>query len=215
MAYNRTIMLTKYHIQILSEALADCFSLRALSAITTANNHQDRLSGQFGHDEYHVDNNSFKRSNAYMEEQRALVISSLNAKDASSAWSAFGRLTHTAQDFYAHSNYVTLWLSSFDGDTWPAASEIDPVDPTLLNHPDLHSGKVYYPLDALYYFRPLRRFVLEHIPRDSHAWMNLDSPEQGFHFDYALQAAIKRTKIEFEKTTLGFSEEMCGLFLDQ
>jgi hypothetical protein len=45
--------------------------------------------------------------------------------------------------------------------------------------------------------------------------MNLDSPEQGFKFDYAMQAAIKRTKIEFDKTTLGFSEEMCRLFLDK
>jgi len=44
--------------------------------------------------------------------------------------------------------------------------------------------------------------------------MNLDSPEQGFKFDYAMQAAIKRTVIEFEKTTEGFSEEMCRLFLD-
>src|ERR1700752_1647720 len=105
MAYNRTIMLTRYHTKITSEALADCFSPRALSAITKANNHQDRLSGQFGHDEYHVDNNSFKQSHAYMEEQRALVISSLNAKDAPSARSALGRLTHTAQDFYSHSNY--------------------------------------------------------------------------------------------------------------
>ena len=215
MAYNQTIMLTPYHVQILAEALADYFSPRALSVITTANNYQDRLSGQFGHDEYHVDNDSFKQSNDYMEEQRALVILSLQANDATSAWSAFGRLTHTAHDFYAHSNYVTLWLSRFNGNTPPAPTEIDPVDPNLLNDPDLHSGRVYYPLDVLYYFQILRPFVLSRIPRDSHAWMNLDSPDQGFKFDYAIQAAIKRTKIEFDKTTLGFSEEMCRLFLDK
>ncbi|HKY56071.1 MAG TPA: hypothetical protein VJM08_17275 [Anaerolineales bacterium] len=208
-------MLTNYHHQILSEALAECFSPRALSAIARANSHQDRLSGQFGHDEYHVDNNSFEQSNDYIEEQRALVISSLSTNDARSAWSAFGRLTHTAHDFYAHSNYVTLWLSRFKGNTPPAPAEIDPVDPTLLNSADLHSGKVYYPWDALYYFRIFRPFVLSRIPQDSHAWMNLDSPDQGFKFDYALQAAIKRTKIEFDKTTLGFSEEMCRLFLDR
>ena len=171
--------------------------------------------GQFGHDEYHVDNNSFSESHAYMEEQRALVISFLIASDARSAWSAFGRLTHTAHDFYAHSNYISLWLSRFNGNTPPAPTEIDPIDPTLLNSPDLHSGKVYYPLELFYFFKPFRRFVLSRIPRDSHAWMNLDSPEQGFKFDYAVQAAIKRTKIEFDKTTLGFSDEMCGLFLDK
>jgi hypothetical protein len=208
-------MLTKYHHQILHDSLAECFSPRALSAIATANNHQDRLSGQFGHDEYHVDNNAFQQSNDYIEGQRALTISALKANDEKSAWAAFGRLTHTTHDFYAHSNYIDLWLASFNGNTPPAPAETDPVDPTLLNHPNLHSGKVYYPLELFYYVKPLRRFVLSRLPRDSHAWMNLDSPEQGFKFDYAMQAAIKRTKIEFEKTTLGFSEEMCRLFLDR
>jgi hypothetical protein len=218
-------MLTPYHIEIISAALEDCFSPRALTTITTANINQDRLSSQFGHDEYHVDNNAFQQANNYVEEQRALTISSLKANDAASAWAAFGKLTHTAQDFYAHSNYITLWLARFDysprskaewgGGTPPPQTEIDPIDPNLLNSSDLRSGKVYYPLDALYYFRPFRRFVLARIPRDSHAWMNLDSPEQGIKFDYALQAAIKRTKIEFDKTTLGFSEEMCQLFLDR
>ena len=208
-------MLTKYHYQILSEALSESFSLRALSAIATANNHQDRLSGQFGHDEYHVDNNAFQQSNDYMEEQRALTISALNTNDAKTAWAAFGRLTHTAHDFYAHSNYIDLWLARFNGNPPPAPTDIDPVDLALLNHPDLNSGKVYYPLELFYYVKPIRRFVLSYIPRDSHAWMNLDSPEQGFKFDYAIQAAIKRTKIEFNKTTSGFSEEMRRLFLDK
>jgi len=214
MAYNQTIMLTQYHIEILSDALADCFSSRALAAISRANVNQDRLSGLFGHDEFHFDNNAFERSYSYIEEQRALIVSALKANQATSAWAAFGRLTHTAHDFYAHSNYITLWLSHLDAETPLAPSEVDPIDLTLLNSPDLRSGKVYYPLEILYYIRPLRQFALSHIPRDSHAWMNLDSPEQGFKFDYAVQAAIKRTKIEFDKTTLGFSEEMCRLFLD-
>jgi len=215
MAYNQTIMLTRYHIEITSAALADCFSSRALSAIIRANVNQDWLRGQFGHDEYHGDNNAFDKSYAYIEEQRTLAVLSLQKNDTPSAWSAFGRLTHTAQDFYAHSNYVTLWLSRFDGRPPPAPPEIDPVDLTLLNSPTLHSGKVYYPLELLYYISPLRPYVLSWIPRDSHAWMNLDAPEQGFKFYYAMQAAIKRTRIEFEKTTLDFSEEMCRLFLDR
>ena len=208
-------MLTKYHHQILSEALAECFSPRALSAIATANNHQDRLSGQFGHDEYHVDNNAFQQANDYLEGQRSLTISSLNANDAKAAWAAFGRLTHTVHDFYAHSNYIDLWLARFNGNPPSTPAEIDPVDPSLLHHSELHSGKVYYPLELFYFVRPLRKLALKFIPRDSHAWMNLDSPEQGFKFDYAMQAAIKRTKIEFDKTTLGFSDEMCKLFLDK
>jgi len=208
-------MLTQYHIEIMLNSLGNRFSPRAMSVITYANIHQDRLSGQFGHDEFHFDNNAFEKSYTYIEEQRALVVTALQKKDARSAWSAFGRLTHTLQDFYAHSNYITLWLKRFDGQTPPSSSEVDPVDLTLIQHPDLHSGKVYYPFEILYFIRSAREFSLRILPKDSHAWMNLDSPEQGFKFDYAMQAAIKRTVIEYEKMVLDFSDEMCRLFLDK
>jgi hypothetical protein len=213
-------MLTQYHIEIMLNSLGTRFSPRAMSAIIYANVNQDRLSGQFGHDEFHFDNNAFEKSYAYIEAQRALTISSLHKNDALSAWSAFGRMTHTLQDFYAHSNYITLWLARFDpstssGQTLPPSSEVDPVDLGLIQSPDLHSGKVYYPFELLYFIRKTRAFSLRWLPKDSHAWMNLDSPEQGFKFDYAMQAAIKRTLIEFEKTTSGFSQEMCKLFLDK
>ena len=201
-------------------ALGARFSPRALSAIINANIYQDRLSGQFGHDEYHCDNNAFEKTYAYIEEQRALAVLALQKNDALSAWSAFGRMTHSLQDFYAHSNYITLWLKRFDPSTSsrqtpPASSEVDPLDPDLLQHPDLHSGKVYYPFEFLYFARKTRKFSLRFLPKNSHAWMNLDSPEQGFKFDYAMQAAIKRTVIEYEKTTTGFSDGMCQLFLDK
>ena len=208
-------MLTQYHIEIMHAALGDRFSPRALAAVTYANIHQDRLAGQIGHNEFHCDNNAFEKTHQYIEDQRALVISSLQKKDAHAAWAAFGRFLHAAQDFYAHSNYITLWVSRFDGQTLPPPPEIDPVDPTLLHSPDLHSGKVYYPFELLYFIRKTRAFSLRFLPKDSHAWMNLDSPEQGFKFDYAMQAAIKKTVIEFEKTTQGFSQDMCRLFLDK
>lgn len=207
-------MLTQYHTEIMLASLGGRFSARAMSVITQANLDQDRLAGQFGHDEFHFDNNAFEKTYAYIEEQRALVVASLTSGDASPAWKAFGRFLHSAQDFYAHSNYITLWVSLFAGQMLPPPPEVDPMDPSLLNSPDLCSGKVYLPLDALYFIKRLRPTILRLIPRDSHAWMNLDSPEQGFKFDYAMQAAIKRTVIEFEKTTEGFSEEMCRLFLD-
>ncbi len=208
-------MLTQYHIEIMLTSLGDRFSPRALSVITHANINQDRLSGQFGHDEFHFDNNAFDKTYAYIEKQRSIVISSVGSGDANSAWRAFGRFLHTVQDFYAHSNYITLWVSRFDKQTLLPSPEVDPVDPSLLNSPDLRSGKVYYPFELLYFIRKTRAFSLRYLPHDSHAWMNLDSPEQGFKFDYAMQAAIKRTVIEFEKTTEGFSEEMRRLFLDR
>lgn len=185
-----------------------------MSVITRANIRQDRLTGMFGHDEFHFDNNAFEKTYAYIEEQRALVVSSLRSGDANSAWQAFGRFLHTVQDFYAHSNYITLWVDRFTGQPLPPPPEVDAMDPSLIDSPDLRSGKVYFPLDWLYFFKGIRPLVLRLIPRDSHAWMNLDSPAQGFKFDYAMHAAVKRTVIEFEKTTDEFSEEMCQLFLD-
>lgn len=206
-------MLTQYHIEIMLSSLGGRFSPRAMSVIIEANVGQDRLAGQVGHDEFHFDNNAFDKSYAYIEEQRALVVSSLKSGDSNSAWQAFGRFLHSAQDFYAHSNYITLWLDRFAGQAPPPPPEVDPMDPSLIHSPGLHSGKIYLPLDALYFIKRLRPLILRIIPRDSHAWMNLDTPEQGPKFDYAMHAAIKRTVIEFEKTTEGFSEEMCCLFL--
>lgn len=205
-------MLTEYHIEIMFESLGDHLGTRAIALMTNANIHQDRFAGQFGHDEFHFDNNAFEKTYKYIEEQRALVVVSLKKKDAVSAWQAFGRMTHTVQDFYAHSNYVTLWLNRFDGQTPPPPGEIDPLHPDLIHSPDLRSGKTYPPLEYLYFVKSLRRYVLPLIPRDSHAWMNLDSPEQGFKFEYAMQAAIKRTRIEYERTMSGLPRELIALF---
>jgi len=207
-------MLSQYHIEIMLASLGDRFSARAMSVVTYANINQDRLAGQIGHDEFHFDNNAFEKTYAYIEEQRGLVLSSLVSGDRIAAWQAFGRFLHSAQDFYAHSNYITLWVNRFGGKPLPPPTEVIAMDPSLLDHPDLRSGKVYYPFELLYYPRATRAFALRHLPKDSHAWMNLDSPEQGFKFNYAMQAAIKRTIIEFEKTTDDFSDEICRLFLD-
>jgi hypothetical protein len=206
-------MLEQFHVEMMHLVFDGIFSPRALETIIKANLNQDRLLGQIGHDEYHFDNNAFEKSYAYLEEQRALTVSSLMANDAPAAWAALGRLTHTAQDFYAHSNYVDLWLAS-QPNASPAPSEIDPLNPDLLNSPALRSGKVYI-LELLTLILPLKRFVMPFLPRDAHAWMNLDSPEQGPNFKYAIQGAIKRTKIEFERTTEDFSQELFTLFVDK
>jgi hypothetical protein len=208
-------MLKPFHIEMTRLALGEQISSNALEKIIEANLYQDRLLGQIGHDEYHFDGNAFEKSYAYVEEQRALTVSSLMTNDAPSAWSAFGRLTHAVQDFYSHSNYVDLWLSFQPDGLVPTPSEIDPMEPDVIDTPALRSGTIYLPLEAFYHFHSLRSLLMRILPRDSHAWMNLDSPKQGSNFAYAFQAAVKRTKIEFEKTTLGFSEEMRRLFLDR
>lgn len=207
-------MLTEYHIQIMFESLGDHLGTRALSVMTTANVKQDQLHGWLGHDEYHFDNSAFEKSYAYIEKQRALTISSLKQNDASSAWIAFGKLAHTVQDFYAHSNYITMWLEGFNGHAPPPSPEVDPLDPNLLASPALRSGRLYYPIEFLYFLRAWKSLSLRLLPYDSHAWMNLDSPEQGFKFEYAMQAAIKRTHIEYEKTMSGLSRELLSLFVN-
>jgi hypothetical protein len=214
MAYNRTIMLPKYHIEITRQTLEKLFSTAALDGIVSANIYQDRIAGQIGHDEYHFDNNAFEKSYAYIEEQRLITISSLQSNDVPSAWAAFGRLTHTAQDFYAHSNYIDLWLSCQPDGARPTTAEVDPADPDLIDSRALRSGRIYLPLEVFSFVKPLKPLVLRLLPRDSHAWMNLDSPEQGANFTFAFHAAVKRTKLEFEKTTAGLSTKQIALFVD-
>jgi len=207
-------MLRAYHIEMLHLALDSIFSPRALEKIIVANVHQDRISGQIGHDEYHFDNNAFDKSCAYLEEQRALTVSSLMANHPASAWSAFGRLTHTAHDFYAHSNYIDLWLARQPEGAPLPPSRVDPMDSELINSRTLRSGKIYL-LELLTFIPPLRPLVMSILPRDSHAWMNLDFPERGPNFKYAFQAAVKRTTIEFEQTMNGLPEDLFRLFVDR
>lgn len=186
-------MLKKYHIQITTQALQDFFSQRALQVILAANLNQDILRNQF-HSEFHFDNNNFAGGNAFIAQQRKLLLEGLAQKLPQAAWEAFGRLTHAAQDFYAHSNYVRLWLSRHSQAT---PLQIDPQDDTILNNPELRTGRLYYPLEALAFVPGLESLVKPFLPRDSHTWMNLDSPRQDALFDFAFAAACKRTQVEF------------------
>lgn len=209
------MMITQYHIEMTREALGEYFSERALQIITTANINQDRLAGQFGHDEFHFDNNAIDKGNRYINEQRGYIVATFLGTGVSSvaAWSAFGRLLHSAQDFYAHSNYVTLWIDSKNR-TPHSSGEIDPLTKDILQSPNLCSGKVYF-MDIVYFIKPLRPLALKVLPKDSHGWMNLDTPEQGFKFDYAISAAVKRTKHEFELLQKLLTPEMLEKFLDK
>ncbi len=201
-------MLKIYHLDILQKSIGKRVSQCALDAIGAANIGQDAISGQFGHDEYHCDNNAFDESYAYIEENRALIRPALQANDIESAWAAFGRLSHTAQDFYAHSNYLRLWMAQFDEGNAPPVPEVAHADPIFIQHPDLRSGKLYYPLELFSYIPALKKYILPLLPRDSHAWMNLDTPAQGPLFDYAIAAAVKRTNDEWEKSIAGLSEDL-------
>ena len=137
-----------YHREILQKALGERVSPRALEAITAANLNQDSLAGLL-RPEFHFDDSQFDQSLAYVEECRA---AGGRAVDPAEAWAAFGRLTHSVQDFYAHSNYVQLWadlqtLIPGDRDTdrarLPPTSKMKALDAYLLKHPKLKSARVY------------------------------------------------------------------------
>jgi hypothetical protein len=185
------------HREMTTTALGEYFSAPALEQVIAANLGQDALPYQIGHDHFHYDNNAFTAGDAYVAEQHQQVSDYLAAHNAPAARAALGRLTHTVQDFYAHSNYVRLWLDL--PQTAGAAPEtIDPLHPQLLTDPRLHSGKLYLPLEILYFIPPLQNWALQRLPRDSHAWMNLDSPERGDLFPLARAAAVERTRREFD-----------------
>ena len=113
-------MLVPIHEEMTREALNAQVSQRALEVIIAANRKQDALSRQIGHDEYHFDNNAIDEGHRYINEQRGFALAALLSPGVLSAWIAFGRLTHTAQDFYAHTNYIPMWLDQHNG-TPPAA----------------------------------------------------------------------------------------------
>ena len=206
-------MLVPIHEEMTRQALDACFSPRALEIIIAANRKQDALSGQIGHNEYHFDNNAIDEGQHYIIEQRGFVIAALLSPGVLSAWIAFGRLTHTAQDFYAHTNYINLWLDQHDG-TPPPPPEVDPVQKSLVESSKIRSGKIYLPMDVLYFVPFLRQLSLALLPHDSHGKMNLDSPKQGPRFEYARAAAVKRTQLEFEILKKILTPEMFSKFTD-
>lgn len=206
-------MLVHIHEEMTREALEAHFSPGALEIIIAANLKQDSLRGQIGHDEYHYDND-VEKGDRYVIEQRGYVIATLLSPGILGAWIAFGRLLHAVQDFYSHTNYVTLWLAQFDGSP-PPPSEIDPLQKDLLRSPNLRAGKINLLLDGLYFIRPLRPLALALLPKTHHAHMNLDSPEQGPKFEYARAAALKRTIHEFELLKKLLTPEMFARFTDE
>jgi hypothetical protein len=205
-------MLPSVHAAILRRALEGLFTRQALNWIIASNLLMDVPWNQVGRDELHFDNNAFDRSNSYMTGQRALILPALEGSRPRPAWQAFGRLTHTAQDFYAHSNYVELWLARNPNGKLPVPTEIDPLDAGIMESPALRSGRPHMPFGALSFVPGIANWVDRMLPVDSHAHMNLDSAARGPAFEYAFHAAIKRTLHEYDLLTNGLSEPVVTRF---
>ena len=198
----------KYHRQMLNDVLSHHFNKVDLDIITRANLRQDWPRGQL-HPEYHFDNSTFAESEAFIQQQRQIVLDALTVKNRETALAAFGRLLHTRQDFYAHANWVRLQVTQQGGidDCLPEDIQICP-DP--LAEKDLISGNASIPRWLLYRVPLLGPFVKRfYLPPDSHEAMNLDNPKQSPLFAYAMSAATRHTQLEFE-TLLAEIEEDGG-----
>jgi hypothetical protein len=207
-------MRPKYHRLLTRMALESHFSPPALETIVKGNLGQDRLSGQIGHPEFHFDDNAFAQGKAYLEEQRQIIREALvGSANPGTAWLAFGRLTHAAQDFYAHSNYAALWLARYPAGQAPPPKSIEPLEPALLEDPHLRSGR-FTLAELLSYIPFLEPLVRPLIPRDAHYWMNLDHPGRGPLFPYAYAAALKRTVVEFQSMAAALDSQTLSRFTD-
>ncbi len=152
-------MIAHYHRQITLTSLNKEFSLAALETIITYNLKQDSLRGLIGHPEYHYDGSLIAEGNEYVRQQRHSIWRELSrTADPTSAWQVFGRITHAVQDFYAHSNYIALWLEKFSGHAgkWqpanvqqPRAHLIEPLDTDILEHPELKIRQDLLPLGSV------------------------------------------------------------------
>lgn len=182
-----------YHVAMTREALGPHFSPTALEQLIEANLGQDSLINQVAHDHFHFDNNSFESGYAYIETCRRNAIEAIRAGQAAQARAEFGRLTHSVQDFYSHTNYTALWRELHPN---AAPEQIDPLLESCLSDPRLHSARLYYPLEILAFVPPFLPLVAPLLPADSHTHMHKDDPSRP-DFDYACSAATQRTRVEW------------------
>lgn len=200
-----------YHRQITQQAIQSQVSQRAMEVIIAANIGQDALRYQVGHDHFHFDSSAFSQGNAYVKSQHKIIQPALTQGNPQSAWQAFGRLSHAAQDFYAHSNYVALWLARNNGDN-RTPEHIDPLDQDILLSNDLHSGKPHL-FDLLLYMNLLLASWLKMAPKNSHLAMNIDGPDR-LNFDFVFSAAAMRTQFEFARALNNLPVDLAGAFTD-
>lgn len=202
-------MKTDQHIKITKVALEEFFSKQGLGEIIAANIGQDDLKYQFGHDHFHYDNNSFAKADAYVLQLREECAYRIKKRDLRGARQSFGKLTHTVQDFYAHSNYIEIMLSKL---TEP--SQIQVREPGDSLPEEIISGKLYYPLEAITFIPKISKRISYLFPPDSHARLNKDDPEKpNYHQAYRL--AVAATTQELGRITEHLSDDDKWSFFDK
>jgi hypothetical protein len=188
-----------YHTLITCQAVGDVFDPVALAQIIQANHRQDGILNQLrGH--LHFDNRIDDGWDYIEAEHASLAELAAGQGSGDLLRAAFGRLVHTAQDFYAHTNYVRLWLAFNGGLNETSPDDIDGLDAGLMRHPELHTGSFVLWRDWVYHVSIVKRLARSlHVPPGSHEAMHLDSPVRGPEFAYAFAAACQRTRHEYQR----------------
>lgn len=206
-------MIHKYHIAILQDTLSHFFNSAALHEVIAANLWQDSPFTLIGHPHIHFDDSQFAAALGYIDRQHDVIACADHPREIRAA---FGRLTHGAQDFYSHSNYVDLWLAANGGLASTCPDDINALDPAILHHPDLRSGNFYWWRDSIYYLPGLSGFARKYLVFEgSHEAMHLDDESRGPKFVYALAAAKQRTLAEYHRALRALGPERAALFRGQ
>lgn len=194
-----------FHAEIMRAAVGEFFDATAMEQILAGNFSQDSFRNLLGdRPQLHFDDDKIAEALAYVEDLRTRIIA-LAVETTDTAGAAqrhvFGQLCHTVQDFYAHSNYVDLWLAANGGLSATAPESIPALDEEILQHPDLHTGSFVMWRDIIFYI-PLLKYLARkiYIPPQSHEAMHLDNPSRGEKFPYARAAAVQRTRWEYHRT---------------
>jgi hypothetical protein len=201
-------MLGRYHEEITRRILGKFFTPKTLKEIVRANIAQDTLPSLFGAGAHrHVCDCTVAHSLDYIAEEHAQIaeLAQMPGREQEQR-AALGRLLHTAQDFYAHTNYVALWLAE-KGEAVLANLEIDleinlegndGLESHLWSHEHLQIAQWTAWREPLYYvpvIGNLMRWIW--LPEASHEAIHLDSPDRGPRFQVAMAIAQQRTHKEY------------------
>lgn len=94
-----------FHKDITVEALSDTFSTETLDLVVKYNQSTD--TEEYELNEAHWDNETFEQAGLRLQNLLQEAVTNAAQKNKDTALKAFGRATHTLQDFYSHTSWVT------------------------------------------------------------------------------------------------------------
>ena len=187
----------EYHRQVTTEALADHLNAADLEIVIQANIGQDTVWNWLTTPERHYDGRRFTQAEAYIAQERARAVSAFQRGDRIQALQALGRLLHTRQDFYSHSNWMQRCAEEAGSAAQSADNPIICLDPQA--DTTLFAARAPFLIHALYLIPVMGALIKRvYLPADYHEAMHLDNPSRGPLFAPSLLAARLHTRLEWE-----------------